>query len=232
MIRVAERLENLQPEAGNKGQQEQREAMTNSPKSSRASTGASSNWLETTQNGWSRSALTPQEAERALAEWFGEAHPRQYPLGGGAPVCWLVTGGRGSGKTRLGAEWVNGLVRGLPPFARDRQQYGNFALVGETLGDVREVMIDGPSGILAVSGRDRPRYEATRRRLVWTNGAVAHVFSSEDPESLRGPQFDAAWCDELGKWKNAEACWDMLQFGLRLGESPCRSSPRRRGRPG
>ena len=81
-------------------------------------------------------------------------------------------------------------------------------------------MIDGPSGIVTISREDRPRYEATRRRLLWTNGAVAQIFSSEDPESLRGPQFDAAWCDELAKWKNAEACFDMLQFGLRLGERP------------
>jgi phage terminase large subunit-like protein len=131
-----------------------------------------------------------------------------------------VTGGRGSGKTRLGAEWVNALVRGLPPFAEDGQHYGNFALVGETLSDVREVMIEGPSGILAVCRENRPRYEASRRRVVWPDGAVAHVFSSEDPESLRGPQFDAAWCDETGKWKNAEATWDMLQFGLRLGPRP------------
>jgi phage terminase large subunit-like protein len=71
-----------------------------------------------------------------------------------------------------------------------------------------------------VSGNRRPHYEASRKRLLWASGAVAHVFSSEDPESLRGPQFDAAWCDELGKWKNAEAVWDMLQFGLRLGPRP------------
>ena len=124
------------------------------------------------QAGWSRGALTAQEAERALAEWFGEAHAGQYPVFG-TPVCWLVTGGRGSGKTRLGAEWVRGLAHGLPPFAEGGQRYGNFALVGETLGDVREVMIDGPSGILAVSGRDRPRYEATRRRILWESGPVS-----------------------------------------------------------
>ena len=162
--------------------------------------------------------MTGRKGERALAAWFGEAHPGQYPLPE-SPVCWLVTGGRGSGKTRLGAEWVNGLVLGLPPFAKAKQRRGLIALVGETLGDVREVMIEGPSEF-SVSGRDRPRYEASRRRLLWTNGAVAHVFSSEDPESLRGPQFEAAWCDELGKWKNAEAVWDMLQFGLRLGPRP------------
>jgi phage terminase large subunit-like protein len=134
------------------------------------------------------------------------------------PATWLVIGGRGAGKTRLGAEWVNSLVRGFSPFA-DRG-HKHIALIGETLGDVREVMIDGPSGIVTMSRHDRPRFEASRRRLVWDSGAVAQIFSSEDPESLRGPQFEAAWCDELGKWKNAEACFDMLQFGLRLGERP------------
>jgi phage terminase large subunit-like protein len=153
-------------------------------------------------------------------EWFEVAHPDQNPLSG-APDTWLVTGGRGSGKTRLGAEWVNGLVRGLPPFTTSGQRYGRIALVGESLGDVREVMIEGPSGIRAIARRERPRFEATRRRLVWeTTGAVAQIFSSEDPESLRGPQFDAAWLDEAAKWKNAEATFDMLQFGLRLGERP------------
>ena len=129
-------------------------------------------------------------------------------------------GGRGSGKTRLGAEWVIALARGLPPFARPGDRHGLIALVGETLGDVREVMIDGASGIATVARDERPRYEASRRRLLWPSGAVAQAFSSEDPESLRGPQFAAAWCDELAKWKNAEATYDMLQFGLRLGERP------------
>ncbi|TKT81476.1 ATP-binding protein [Aquamicrobium sp. LC103] len=127
-------------------------------------------------------------------------------------------GGRGSGKTRLGAEWVNSLVRGFPPFAWHRHM--RIALVGETLGDVREVMVEGPSGIVPISRGHRPRYEASRRRLLWDSGAVAQAFSSEDPESLRGPQFEAAWCDEVAKWKNAQDCFDMLQFGLRLGEEP------------
>lgn len=131
---------------------------------------------------------------------------------------WLILGGRGSGKTRMGAEWVNGMVHALPLFAGTKSC--NIALVGETLADVREVMIDGPSGIMSVSRAERPRYEMTRRRLVWRSGATASMFSSEDPDSLRGPQFDAAWCDEMGKWKNVQATWDMLQFGLRLGSNP------------
>ena len=147
-----------------------------------------------------------------------EARLAQYPLLPRPPAIWLVTGGRGAGKTRLGAEWVTSLVRGLPPFAR--RAYGRFALVGETLADVRDVMVEGPSGIVTIARGARPRFEASRRRLVWENGAVAYMFSSEDPESLRGHQFEAAWCDEAAKWRHADACFDMLQFGLRLGESP------------
>ncbi len=158
-------------------------------------------------------------------EWFGRARLSQYPLWKGekgAPDRWLVIGGRGAGKTRLGAEWVNALARGLPPFCpQGVGRYGAIALVGETLADIREVMIEGPSGILTVARRARPRFEPSRRRLVWeASGAVAQMFSSEDPESLRGPQFDAAWCDELAKWKNLDATWDMLEFGLRLGPRP------------
>jgi phage terminase large subunit-like protein len=95
------------------------------------------------------------------------------------------------------------------------------ALVGETIEQVREVMVFGDSGILACSPKDRrPEWEAGRKRLVWPNGAVAQVFSAHEPEGLRGPQFDAAWADELGKWKRAEETWDMLQFALRLGTHP------------
>ncbi len=159
-------------------------------------------------------------ASLAKGEWFQFARVKQYPAMLDYPATWLVTGGRGAGKTRLGAEWVNALVRGLPPFTPSTCKYGRFALVGETLGDVRDVMIEGPSGLLTISRRYRPRFEPSRRRLLWDSGAVAQMFSSEDPESLRGPQFEAAWCDELSKWKNADACFDMLQFGLRLGERP------------
>lgn len=93
----------------------------------------------------------------------------------------------------MGAEWVNGMALGLRPFNDAKSMH--IALVGETFADVREVMIDGPSGIMSVSRAGRPRFEMTRRRLLWNSGATASMFSSEDPESLRGPQFDAAWCD-------------------------------------
>jgi len=96
-----------------------------------------------------------------------------------------------------------------------------IALVGETEHDAREVMVEGISGVLAVHCADeRPQWIPSRRRIEWKNGAVAQLFSAEDPEQLRGPQFSAAWCDELAKWRQAEATFDMLQFGLRLGERP------------
>ena len=132
---------------------------------------------------------------------------------------WVILGGRGAGKTRAGAEWVRSRVEGARPL--DAGAARRVALVGETIEQVREVMVFGESGILACSPPDRrPVWEATRKRLVWPNGAVAQVFSAHEPESLRGPQFDAAWVDELAKWKKARDTWDMLQFGLRLGVCP------------
>lgn len=132
---------------------------------------------------------------------------------------WVIMGGRGAGKTRAGAEWVRAMVEGPKP--RDPGRARRVALVGETIDQVREVMVFGESGILACSPPDRkPRWEATRKRLIWDNGATAQVFSAHDPESLRGPQFDAAWCDELAKWRRASETWDMLQFGLRVGDHP------------
>jgi phage terminase large subunit-like protein len=130
-----------------------------------------------------------------------------------------MLGGRGAGKTRLGAEWVRAQAYGSRPYAE--QPAIQIALVGETEHDVREVMIEGPSGLLRASPRaERPLWIPTRRRLEWPNGAVGLAFSAEDPEQLRGPQFDAAWCDELAKWRHADATFDMLQFGLRLGLRP------------
>lgn len=120
-------------------------------------------------------------------------------------------GGRGAGKTRSGAEWVSRLVR--------EGRAGRIALIGPTFHDVREVMIEGPSGVRACA-RARPVYQASRKRLVWPNGAVAYCFSSEDPESLRGPQFDAAWADELCTWSYADETMQTLEHGLRLGSHP------------
>ena len=132
---------------------------------------------------------------------------------------WVILGGRGAGKTRAGAEWVRRQVEGSRP--RDPGRARRVALVGETIDQVREVMVFGDSGILACSPPDRrPDWVATRRMLVWPNGATAQAFSAHEPESLRGPQFDALWADELAKWKKGQEAWDMLQFALRLGEDP------------
>ena len=152
--------------------------------------------------------------------WLFEfwALPHQLPPEGDWK-SWVILGGRGAGKTRAGAEWVRAEVEGARP--RDKGRARRVALVGETLDQVREVMVFGDSGIIACSPPDRrPKWEATRKRLVWPNGAVAQAFSAHEPEALRGPQFDAAWVDELAKWKKAGEAWDMLQFGLRLGEHP------------
>ncbi|WP_420863887.1 DNA-packaging protein [Algirhabdus cladophorae] len=132
---------------------------------------------------------------------------------------WVIMGGRGAGKTRAGAEWVRSLVEGPRP--GDPGQCRSVALIGETIDQTREVMVFGESGILACSPPDRrPKWISGRKQLEWPNGAVAQVFSAHDPEALRGPQFDAAWVDELAKWKKAQETWDMLQFALRLGDRP------------
>jgi len=141
------------------------------------------------------------------------ARPAQRPPRGPWRT-WLFIGGRGAGKTRAGAEWTR--------FAAVLGGCHRIALVGPTLGDVREVMIEGPSGLrwIEPDPAARPQYSVSRRRLEWPNGAVGLVFSAEDPDSLRGPQFDAAWCDEIGVWAQGETVWNNLQFGLRLGETP------------
>lgn len=178
---------------------------------------------------WLASA-TPETVEEFLGglsdnalmslPWLFEfwALPHQLPPEG-AWKTWVIMGGRGAGKTRAGAEWVRAQVEGataLTPGAARR-----VALVGETVDQVREVMVFGDSGILACSPPDRrPEWQASRKRLIWPNGAVAQVFSAHDPDSLRGPQFDAAWVDELAKWPKAQDAWDQLQFALRLGDNP------------
>jgi phage terminase large subunit-like protein len=153
-------------------------------------------------------------------ETFAHAHQRPPALAAnGAPwTTWLVLGGRGAGKTRAGAEWVRSIA--LAP-RMEGEGDRRIALVGETEAETRDVMIEGVSGLLSVHANDeRPLWQPSRRRLQWTNGALAQAFSAEDPESLRGPQFCAAWADELAKWRHAEATFDMLQFGLRLGARP------------
>ena len=123
---------------------------------------------------------------------------------------WLVKAGRGWGKTRVGAEWVR----------QQAQAVGRIALVGPTAADVRDVMVEGDSGIMSIcSPDDRPEYQPSRRRLVFPSGALAYCYSADEPERLRGPQHHAAWCDEVGAWRYPEA-WDQLRMGLRLGADP------------
>ena len=125
-------------------------------------------------------------------------------------TTWLMLGGRGSGKTRAGAEWVRALAAA---------KVTPIALVGETMTEAIAVMIRGESGLLNVHpDEDRPVLKGAS--LVWPNGVEGVVMSASDPDRFRGPQFAAAWCDEVAKWPDAEAAWDMLQFGLRLGDKP------------
>ena len=156
-------------------------------------------------------ALSPAEARALLYDWPFWARPAQLPPLGNWRV-WLLLAGRGFGKTRTGAE----LIRARVATCTARR----LALVAPTAADARNVMVEGESGILAISPPwDRPRYEPSKRRLTWPNGAIATLYSADEPERLRGPQHDATWCDELGSWRRPEA-WDMLMFGLRLGTDP------------
>jgi len=130
---------------------------------------------------------------------------------------WLIMAGRGYGKTRAGADWVRAVAHGDPQ--------ARIALVSASLGEARAVMVEGQSGILAISPPTRrPDFEPSLRRLTWPNGAQALLYSAGEPEALRGPQHSHAWCDEIAKWETAgnraEAAWDNLLLGLRLGERP------------
>lgn len=159
------------------------------------------------------SRLSDAEVETLFFNWSVWARPEQWPPDADW-TTWLLMGGRGAGKTRAGAEWVRTMVTGELPVSP-------VALVSESLDEARRVMVEGPSGLLAVGPpAERPKFERGRQKLVWPNGAEAHLMSASDPERFRGPQFAVAWCDELGKWPHAEAAWDMLQFALRLGERP------------
>ncbi len=155
-------------------------------------------------------SLTDLEAAILLFDWHFWARTSQLPPPGNWRV-WLLLAGRGFGKTRAGAEWIR---------ARARAESARIALVGPTAADVRDTMIEGESGLLAISPPwERPAWESSKRRLTWPNGAVATAYSADEPDRLRGPQHDAAWCDELCAWRYPEA-WDMLLLGLRLGSEP------------
>jgi len=160
------------------------------------------------------------DLERAALAWCWEAWARndQLPPRGDWSI-WLILAGRGWGKTKALSEWVRGVAQ---PGAR-------IALVGATAADVRDVMIEGESGILAVCPEwERPVYEPSKRRLTWPNGAMATAYSAEEPDRLRGPQHTHAACDEVAAWARPET-WDMLMMGLRLGVHPqvvCATTPK------
>ncbi len=145
-------------------------------------------------------------------QWPLRARPSQLEPQGDWQT-WLILAGRGFGKTRTGAETVRQWVH--------QERYRRIALIADTESDAREVMIEGESGLLAIHpDRERPCYEPSKRRLIWKNGATATIYSAENYDKLRGPQFDAAWVDELAKFRHAEKVWEQLHFALRLGDRP------------
>ena len=166
-------------------------------------------------------SLTDHEATALLYDWSFWARPKQLPPPGDW-FGWLILAGRGFGKTRTGSEWV---------IERVRQGYRRIALVGQTKADVRDTMIEvEESSILKTSPPwMMPRYEPSKRRLTWPNGAVATAFSGDEPDQLRGPQHDTAWIDEPAKFKYPVETIDNLEMGLRLGDNPrmvCTTTPR------
>lgn len=161
-------------------------------------------------------SLSARQRRSLRYHWRLWAHEGQIPPDEDW-TCWLILAGRGFGKTRAGAEWVRSIAETTPA--------ARIALVGSSLGEARRVMVEGDSGLLAIAPpRRRPKYEPSRRLLVWPNGAEAQLYSAAEPESLRGPQHSHAWGDEIAKWDNsgnrAMASWDNLQLGLRLGLLP------------
>ncbi len=164
--------------------------------------------------------LSPEQLELLRYDWEFWARDEQPPPQGDWTI-WLFLAGRGAGKTRGGAEWVLAKVRENPPDNNPGGRPTIIHLVAPTEADYRDVMIRGESGILSVAAPwELPRFYPGSRRLEFPNGNYALCFSAEQPERLRGPQCDFAWCDELAAWRQAEMTWDMMSFGLRLGRHP------------
>ena len=175
-------------------------------------------------------ALQPVEAQRKFLNslsqrelaalpfrWDFNGRPEQFEPAGNWSI-WVVCCGRGYGKTRLGSEWVRSQMCGATPLAPGKCR--RMAIIGETAKDLREVIARGTSGVLAVHPPEfRPTY-TEKGGFVWPNGATALLYNGTEPDQLRGPNFDGAWCDELAKYRYAEETWDMLQFALRIGTNP------------
>ena len=156
--------------------------------------------------------LDEPEATKLNYAWPLHARESQLPPEGDWDT-WLILAGRGFGKTRTGAEWVRAQV--------ESGAAKRIALVARTLPEAQSIMVHGESGIINICPPwDKPIYEPSKRKLTWPNGAFALAFSSHEPDQLRGPQFDAAWCDELASWEYPAQTWDNLTFDLRLGRRP------------
>lgn len=156
--------------------------------------------------------LSDDDVLTILHDWRLWARENQLAPPGDWPV-WMVLAGRGFGKTRTGAEFVREEV--------EHGRAGRIAIVAATAGDARRVMVEGESGILAISHpKWRPSYQPSRLLLTWPNGAIGTLYSAEEPDRLRGPQHDLAWADELAAWRRMRETWDNLMFGLRLGRTP------------
>ncbi|HUG46261.1 MAG TPA: terminase family protein [Sphingomicrobium sp.] len=158
--------------------------------------------------------LTPRDALSFDADFESWAHAAQLPPKLEGWRTWLMLAGRGFGKTRAGAEWIDKLARCRPGV--------RIALVGATIDEARRVMVEGVSGIIAVARRKglKVSWEPSLGRIKWPNGSQAQLFSGDSPDGLRGPEHDFAWCDELAKWREPQAAWDNLQLGLRRGRRP------------
>lgn len=149
-------------------------------------------------------------------DWLAKARLDQLPPDNDW-LIWVLLGGRGSGKTRAGAEWIQ---------SRVEQGAKRIALVGPSYHEARAVMVEGESGLLNIARpENRPIFHPSRRRLEWPNGAVAELFSGDDPQGLRGPQFDTAWADEFCAWTYPHTTLSNLRLGLRLPFSD-KSAPR------
>lgn len=165
------------------------------------------------------SSLSSAEAAALLHDWRFWARPKQLPPAGDW-FCWFVVAGRGFGKTRMGVEWIRMSVEGDSPLTSNGE-IARIALVADSFADARDIMVEGESGLLACTpGEHRPIFEVSKRRLTWPNGAVATLYSAEDPDQLRGPQHHLAWGDEVAKWSRLADCWSNLMLGLRLGTQP------------
>jgi phage terminase large subunit-like protein len=163
-------------------------------------------------------SLSPLEALLLQYDWDLYARKAQRPPRDNEWNTWVIMAGRGFGKTRPGAEQV---ITWSQELARDYSGSAHIALIATNPLDARAVMIEGESGILACSPPwYRPLYEPSKKQLRWDNGVIAHIYSAEEPDQLRGPQHHKLWGDEPCKWKYPQETWDMAQFGLRLGTDP------------